>query len=123
MQQTEPATFAPAETGDAPIVLLNTPVITNPGTYVMENIDTDAARALISECGFTSAIGHTATADTLRELLGVDCQEARIRFSQAIGQRALIFRLNIRLPEGHVLQSREEIEAIGYSLGLLTRIA
>jgi hypothetical protein len=43
----------------------------------------------------------------------------RIEFKQAPGQRALVFKIKGRIPEGTVL-NREQIEQIGYEFFLLT---
>ena len=105
-----------------PIALLNAPVITAMGTYRMRPVRLRVAARLVRQRGFVSAIGHKATADLLADLLGVDCPATRIDFRQEAGQHALVFRLDRRLPEGRVLQSRQDIEHIGYSMVLLTRL-
>lgn len=105
-----------------PIALLNAPVLTVMGWFSMHPLALDEAQALIRRQGFISAIGHTATANVLSELLQIHCPVARIDFNQMPGQSALVLRLARRLPEGQVLHTRDEIEAWGYSMALLTRL-
>jgi hypothetical protein len=45
----------------------------------------------------------------------------RIQFEQSVGQKAIVFKLNQRPPEGSILE-REEIERIGYGLKLMERV-
>lgn len=68
----------------------------------------------------TSIIGHDATAKVMTALLGVDVPVNRQMFSQQVGQQALVFKLNGRLPEGKVL-TVDEIEAIGFEFKILER--
>lgn len=71
--------------------------------------------------GFQSAIGHQATAEILSELLSVPVGVNRIEYSQQVGERAIVFKLRGRVPEGCIL-TRNQIEEIGYDFGLLERI-
>ena len=105
-----------------PVAILNTSILTADGTYVMCTIGIDEARELVGNGNFISAVGHEATAQVLTTLFGVKIPVNRIMFEQQPGQKAVVFKLNGRLPEGKVL-SVEDIESIGYSLKLLERIA
>jgi hypothetical protein len=107
------------------LFLLNAPVLTAYGDFRFEPISLEAARDLVKE--FTqsgkpleSAIGHTATAEILSEVLGIEIKTARIEVRQQPSDAALVFRLRSRVGEAKVLD-REEMESIGYELGLLTR--
>jgi len=71
---------------------------------------------------YESAIGHESTAEIMTELLGVDVRVNRQMAAQEVGTEAIVFKLKTRAPEGRIL-SREEIEAVGYEFGLLTRTA
>jgi Domain of unknown function (DUF1874) len=104
------------------VALLTTSILTNDGNYSMKTIDYVDTGNLLSGKEILSAIGHESTAQILTELLGVDVPVNRIQFAQEVGQQALVFKMNSRLPEGKIL-SREEIEEIGYSFKLLTRTA
>ncbi|PAB58345.1 YddF family protein [Anaeromicrobium sediminis] len=101
--------------------LFNGTVATTNGIYKISDIDIDNAKKLIKENGFISAIGHESTAQALSDLLGIHIPMNRIQFKQAVGQKAVVIKLNERPPEGVVL-SREEIDKIGYSLKLMERL-
>lgn len=101
--------------------LLNTSILTNAGTYSLQDITLSEARTLVRENELDSAIGHASTAEIMTSLLGVDVPVNRQMFSQEEGQQALVFKLNGRPEEGKIL-SREEIEQIGYKFQLLTRM-
>lgn len=103
------------------ITLLTTSVLTAFGRYDYRPVSLDEARALAAG-GVHSTIGHQATADWLAELLGVPVPVQRIQYAQQPGERALVFKLAQRLPEGEVL-NREQLEARGYTLGVLERLA
>lgn len=102
------------------VTLLNTSVLTNYGTYTYEPVTLEQAREIIA-AGYNSAIGHQATADIASELLEVPVAVNRATYAQQVGEVALIFKLKTRVGEGRIL-NREEIDAIGYEFGLLTRI-
>lgn len=104
----------------SPVWLLNAPIVTADGLFRSRTITLEAAQQLVREHGFESAIGHAPTAAILSDLLGIECPMRRIEFKQASGQQALVFRLARRMEEGRVLQSRAEIEEVGYSFVLLT---
>lgn len=105
------------------IALLNTSIITGDGSYEYRTISQpDALRLLDDHDGTVSHIGHDSTAAIMTELLGVDVPMSRVPYTQRAGDIALVFKLNGRPPEGRIL-SREEIESIGYTWGLLTRTA
>lgn len=68
-----------------------------------------------------SAIGHESTAQIMTELLETEVSVNRIQFEQESNQKAIVFKLNGRAPEGVIL-SKEEIAAIGYKFQLLEKI-
>lgn len=107
----------------SPVWLLNTPLVTNEGHYVVRRLRGAEARKLVHTHGSESAIGHAATAALVSELLDVDCPLRRVEFRQEPGQRALVFRLNHRLAEGKVLSCRADLEEVGYSFWLMVRTA
>lgn len=111
----------PASCSDAPVWLLNSPIITTNGLFRCRTISLDEARALVAEQGFESAIGHALTATVLSDLLAIDCPVRRFEFQQAQGQLAIVFRLAQRIAEGLVLHDRVAIEKVGYSFLLLSR--
>ncbi|HOQ16042.1 MAG TPA: YddF family protein [Defluviitaleaceae bacterium] len=104
-----------------PIALFNGTVATTDGLYRVQGISVDDAKKLIEENGFISAIGHKATAEIMSDLLGINIPMNRIDFKQEIGQKAVVFKLKKRPPEGSVL-TKEQIEATGYEFKLMERI-
>ena len=111
------------------LALLNTSILTNFGNYSYDplsdakHIVYDAIEPTIGpDDGILSAIGHQSTAEVLTELLETPIAMNRIQFSQDVGQSAIVFKLKGRPPEGVIL-GRDEIEAIGYEFGLITRTA
>jgi len=101
--------------------ILSTSIATVDGSYTLRTINIKEALDLVNGVELDSAIGHAATAEVLTRLLGVDIPVNRQEFAQQVGQKALVFKLLGRIPEGVVLSSLEEIEAVGYVLKLLTR--
>lgn len=102
--------------------LLNSPVLTSYGEWVFEGpVGVERAREVIRD-GFVSAIGHQATVEFLRNLLGMEVPLNRVRVQMKPGDRALVVRVLDRIPEGKVL-SADEMGRIPYELGVLTRLA
>lgn len=103
--------------------LLNTTILTADGTFSLETITLDEAKALIKKSDeVLSAIGHQSTAEIMTELLEIPVEVNRIIYSQNTGDSALVFKMNGRPPEGVIL-NRKEIEEYGYSFKLLTKIS
>jgi len=102
------------------LYILNTPVLTSWGRYEFRPISIDEAREILASEPFVSAVGHEGTARVLTQLLGVEIPENRVRIEMRAGDRALVFRLLVRLPEGKVL-GEEELKELPYELGLLEK--
>jgi len=100
--------------------ILNTAIITAPGRYEMHTISVGDAQAMVFQMNWVSAIGHEATAQILSEILQITIPVNRIAYVQQPREKAIVFKLRGRPQEGSIL-SREEIEAIGYDLYVLTR--
>lgn len=104
------------------LVLLNAPVLTSFGTFEFAPVTVAEAREIVRRAEqVESAIGHAATAEVMSNLLDYQVETNRIEFFQTVGDVALIFRLKKRIGEGRVLDA-EEIERIGYELGLLKKL-
>ena len=85
--------------------LLNSPVLTDYGHWRMTGpIDLAAARRLLREMPWESAIGHASTAAHLQRLLGTSVPCVRRAIRMAPGDDALVFRLLDRPFEGLVLE-------------------
>lgn len=113
------------------LALLNTSILTNFGSYSYKPLSLSDAQHIVYDAieptigpddGILSAVGHESTAAILTDLLEAPIAMNRIQFAQEVGQSAIVFKLKGRAPEGVIL-SRDEIEAIGYEFGLLTRNA
>ena len=106
------------------LTLLNTSILTEYGDFSYSGITLETAKQLVwnaeQERGLQSAIGHESTAQIMSELLKTTVPVNRIQYKQAVGDTALVFKLNGRPPEGKIL-SRDEIETIGYEWGRITR--
>jgi len=87
------------------------------GRVKVRDLTVNEAR-LILKRGFTSAVGHTATAEVLQELLGLEVRANRLTVTVRPGDRFVCFQLHKRPPEGAILD-RDQLEAVGYSLRLM----
>lgn len=104
------------------IVLLNSPVITNDGTYRYRTISVAEARQLVAGEEWLSAISHSDTSVIVSNELGIDCHPNSIVWQQKVGDRAIVFRAMPRRGET-TSRTREQIRQEGYSWGLLERLA
>jgi hypothetical protein len=103
------------------VYILNAPILTSYGKFVYRKISVDKTRQILSSSEFTSAIGHETTAKFLTQLLGIDIPFNRIQIKMRKGDKAIVFKLIDRLPEGKVL-SETELKNIKYEIGLLIKI-
>lgn len=101
--------------------IFNGTVATTNGVYRVSDLTVNEARELLNDNGYVSAIGHESTAKIISELMGMDIPMNRINFTQMVGQKAVVFKLNRRPKEGSIL-SREQVEKVGYSFKLMERL-
>lgn len=103
------------------LYVMNTSIVPSPfgGTVRVREIDADEARDLLTKEEIKSAVGHSATAEALTKLLGIEIPTNRIQIKIKGGDRILAFQLARRLEEGRVIETPAELEEIGYSLRLL----
>lgn len=109
------------------LILLNTSILTTFGTFIYAPLTLAQAQDLVADFQtdgreIQSAIGHQATAALLTDLLAYPVAANRTEFRQTTDDVALIFKLRGRVPEGRVLD-RDQLEAVGYEFGRLTRLA
>jgi len=102
------------------LYVLNTPVLTDWGTYSFSKLEEEEAITLLREKPFMSAVGHEATAHFLSLLTGVEVPVNRVAVKMAAGDKAIVFRVLIRLPEGKVLGD-EELKQVPFEFGLLRK--
>ncbi|MGC9059545.1 MAG: STIV orfB116 family protein [Candidatus Aenigmatarchaeota archaeon] len=82
------------------------------GVIKLEVIDRATACKELKE-GFESAIGHSATADIIKQLCGVEVPVERKSIFFEEGDEGIHFFLKERLPEGKILTT-EEIEKLPF---------
>lgn len=104
-----------------PVVIFNGPICTTNGLYQVSDLTGAEARELIAKYGFVSAVGHVASARVLSSILRVEVPMNRIQYSQGVGQKAIALKLNLRPPEGKVLNA-EQMFKVGFVLKLLERL-
>ena len=81
-------------------------MITPPSTLsVVEASAEDVKRLLIN--GFTSAVGHEATAQIISVQLGIQVPTNRISIKLVSGDTLIVYQLLARLPEGKILGVNE----------------
>jgi hypothetical protein len=73
--------------------ILNSAVVTTPGTYRYELIDADGARAWLAAGSFDSRIGYQETADALAAITRREIRMDRTLVTMQSGDEALVFRL------------------------------
>lgn len=107
------------------LALLNTAVLTDYGAFSYYPIDRTIAAMIAQHAAehkwLQSYIGHAATARILSKVLGVDVVVNRATYQQEVGDSAIVFKLRRRIDMPREL-TVEEVEEIGFDLGLLRRM-
>ncbi len=102
------------------IAILNSSILTTFGDYSYTALSLDEAKELLKD-GFISYVAHEATNLIMGNLFEIELPYKREMYFQQCGEKAIVFKLNQRLREGQVLNTKEEIEAAGYTIGLLIK--
>jgi len=90
------------------------------GKYLIKarQISVEEASEMLKKEQFTSAVGHEATAQALSNIFGVTIPYNRTQITLQPGDKLISIILKKRLPEGAVLKTVEELNAIGYMIWL-----
>ena len=83
-------------------------------TIKVRKVSTEEVKNLLKEEEFTSAVGHSSTADVMSKLLNVSVPVNRIQIKLQKGDTLIVFQLMKRLEEGKIL-SEEEIKQLPYT--------
>ena len=82
-------------------------MLTSPGTLTVSMpTDLDDVKRVLSN-GFTSVVGHDATAKIISSQLGVPVSVNRVSVQLVPGDILVVFQLLTRLPEGKILTEQE----------------
>jgi hypothetical protein len=84
-------------------------------TLRVRQLSLEEVKALLKE-GYTSAVGHQATAEVISALLGLPVEANRVAITLSPGDRVVVFQIKMRLEEGRIL-SEEEVRSL-YEQGL-----
>jgi len=103
------------------IYIINSPVLTNFGSFEYKQSSINEIKLLLRECEFVSAVGHEAAAALLTKLLETPIPLNRIAVYQGIGDIFIVIKPKNRL-DINKEYSQTDIENMGYELGLLRRL-
>jgi len=97
-------------------------MITPPSTLSVIEAGEDNVKRIVAS-GFTSVIGHEATAKIVSSRLGISVQVNRVSIQLRPGDLLVVFQLLKRLEEGKVLTEDEmkQVQAKWYVLSVLTQ--
>jgi hypothetical protein len=84
---------------------------------IIRRVDIEEARQLLLSRGFTSAIGHQATATLLSQLLGIEVPFNRVTVKAEPGDILVHFVLRERIPEGKIL-TLEELQRLPFDFAV-----
>lgn len=103
------------------LYFLNSPVLTNYGIYRFRKCTALEAKELWnSAVEKISACGHKDTSDFLQKL-GLNVEVNRISIEMQKGDKAIVLKINKRLPEGGIMTSKE-LDETNYEFGILELI-
>ena len=103
------------------LYVLNTPILTAYGNWSFKQLTLYETRVILYDAvNIVSAVGHEATAKFMTKLFGMFIPMNRVAIHMNHGEKAIVFKLIDRLPEGKIL-SFKEMENVKYEIGLLRR--
>jgi len=85
-------------------------MISAPTTVKVLEANTENVKDILKD-GFTSAVGHEATAQVITTQLGIQVPTNRISVKMVPGDVLIVFQLLVRLPEGKIL-SQDEMKQV-----------
>ena len=90
------------------------------GKYLIKarELSIKEASEMLKKEPFISAVGHEATSQALSNVFGVTIPFNRVQITLQPGDKLISIILKKRLPEGTVLKTIEELNAIGYNIWL-----
>ncbi len=77
------------------------------GNLNITPIELEEVKTLLQGGNFTSAVGHSSTAEILTSLVGIEIPTNRISIFLKQGDILIVFQILFRLEEGKVLQTEE----------------
>ena len=77
--------------------VLNSAVLTTPGTFQYRRLTIEEARKWLAAGPFQSAVSYIATAEAMGLLLGERPVVTRAHIKMAVGDEALVFRLTMSI--------------------------
>ncbi len=90
-------------------------MLTNDETTIkVRKVSTEEVKNLLNKGEFTSAVGHSSTAEVMSKLLNIPVPANRIQIKLQKGDTLIVFQLMKRLEEGKIL-SEEEIKQLPYT--------
>ena len=93
-------------------------MLTPPATVKVTEVGAEDVKNILKD-GFTSAVGHDTTAQTITAQLGIPVQVNRISIKLAPGDVLIVFQLLARLPEGKIL-SQDEMKQVAAKWFIVT---
>lgn len=90
-------------------------MLTKDVKLIVKEMDLKDVKNFLQTHGFTSAIGHSTTAEVLSNLLGlpVETNRIQVQLQSSSDEAIVVFQLQTRLSEGQVL-SKEELEKLNF---------
>ncbi len=103
------------------LYIMNAPVLTSFGYFSFVVLDWGVAEQMLKHIEWTSAVGHQGTAEILSEILKTEILMNRIEVEMEEGDKAIVFWLRKRLPEG-TIATKEQLLKADYTIALMHRI-